>query len=113
MAFRQHGGRLVNNLVSHNLRERDGSPQEILAGNLEGAELGWFESVPLGDLHLVGAGLPPVDAGAVVAAGLADRDFDFEARPAARDIGADEVVAPVFADGFESGNPNAWSVVVP
>jgi hypothetical protein len=104
---------LVNNLVSHNLRQRDGNPQAVLAGNLEGAELGWFQSVPQGDLHLVGEALPPVDAGAAVAAGLADRDIDFEARPVARDIGADEVVAALFADGFESGNPNAWSVVVP
>ena len=104
---------LVNNLVTHNLRERDGNPQAVLAGNLEGAELGWFQSVAQGDLHLVGEALPPVDAGAAVAAGLADRDIDLEARPAARDIGADEVVAALFADGFESGGPNAWSVVVP
>ena len=88
---------LVNNLVSHNLRERDGNPQEVvLAGNLAGAELGWFASVPLGDLHLVAAGLPPVDAGTAIAAGLADRDIDLAVRPAARDIGADEVAsAPV------------------
>ena len=104
---------LVNNLVSHNLRERDGNPQAVLAGNLEGAELGWFQSVAQGDLHLVGEALPPVDAGAAVAAGLADHDIDLEARPVARDIGADEVVAALFADGFETGNPNAWSVVVP
>jgi len=104
---------IVNNLVSHNLRERDGNPQEVLAGNLEGAQPGWFQSVPQGDLHLVGGALPPVDAGAAVAAGLADRDIDFEARPAARDIGADEVVPALFADGFESGNPNAWSAVLP
>ncbi len=104
---------VVNNLVSHNLRERDGNPQAVLAGNLEGAQLGWFQSVAQGDLHLVGEALPPVDAGAAVAPGLADRDIDLEARPAARDIGADEFVAALFADGFESGGPNAWSVIVP
>lgn len=104
---------LVNNLVSHNLRERDGNPQEVLAGNLEGAQLSWFQSVAQGDLHLVDEALAPVDAGAAVAAGLADRDLDHEARPAARDIGADEVVPALFADGFESGNPTAWSAVAP
>ena len=104
---------LVNNLVTHNLRARDGSPQAVLAGNLEGAQPGWFQSVAQGDLHLVDEALPPVDAGGAVAAGLADRDFDLEARPAARDIGADEVVAPLFADGFESGSTSAWSAALP
>ena len=41
------------------------------------------------------------------------RDIDLEARTPARDVGADEVVAPLFADGFESGNFNAWSAVAP
>jgi hypothetical protein len=101
---------LLNNLVSHNLRERDGAPQEVLAGNLEGAEPGWFQSVAQGDLHLVGDALPPVGGGAAVAAGVADRDFDLQARPAARDIGADERLTTLFADGFESGTTSAWSV---
>ncbi len=104
---------IVNNLVSHNLRERDGNPQEVLAGNLTAAPASWFQSIPQGDLHLAGETLPPVDAGAAVAAGLADRDIDLAARPAARDIGADEVASPLFADGFESANANAWSAVVP
>ena len=104
---------IVNNLVSHNLRERDGNPQEVLAGNLAAAPASWFQSIPQGDLHLAGETLPPVDAGAAVAAGLADRDIDLAARPAARDIGADEVAWPLFADGFESANANAWSAVVP
>ena len=55
---------IVNNLVSHNLRERDGNPEEVLAGNLAGASPGWFQSIAQGDLHLVGEALPPVDAGA-------------------------------------------------
>jgi hypothetical protein len=104
---------LVNNLVSHNLRERDGSPQETLSGNLTGAPLAWFVAPAAGNLHLASATLPPGDAGAAVPPGWADGDIDLQPRGPGRDVGADEFVAPLFAGGFEVGGTGAWSLVVP
>lgn len=105
--------RIVNNLVSHNLRERDGSPQETLSGNIASAPLSWFVAPATGNLHLAGTSIPPVDAGAAVAAGWADGDIDGQPREPMRDVGADEIVAPLFADGFETGGTAAWSATVP
>lgn len=105
--------RIANNLVSHNLRERDGNPQETLTGNLTAAPLAWFVAPAIGNLHLLSATVPPVDAGAALSPGWADSDIDAQAREALRDVGADEAVAPLFADGFEAGDAQAWSAVVP
>ena len=56
-------------------------------------------------------GSAAIDTGAD--AGISD-DIDGDSRPfgAAPDIGADEF-APLFIDGFESGDASAWSVEVP
>jgi len=44
-----------------------------------------------------------------LAAGVADLDVDGQTREPARDVGADEWLAVIFADGFESGSTSAWA----
>ena len=103
---------VVNDLVTHQLRARDGA-QAVLAGNLDQVPSAWFVSSPAGDLHLAPAGAPAVDAGAAVPGGGPAEDFDLEPRDTAPDVGADELADPVFFDGFESGDTGAWSSTVP
>jgi hypothetical protein len=98
---------VVNNLVSHNLKERDGG-QATLGGNLTGAPSSWFEDIGSGDLHLSGSAIGPVDAGLYLTVGLADLDFDSEIRSDAPDVGADEY-GPLFSDGFETGDVSMWT----
>lgn len=98
---------VTNNLASANLLPRDGG-QAVLAGNVGDCPLAWLADVAAGDLHLTAAAAPAVDAGAPVAPGLADFDFDGEPRDAQPDVGADELGA-IFSDGFESGDVLAWS----
>jgi hypothetical protein len=81
--------RILNNLVSHNLRDRGGSAE--LVTNIENAELAWFEDPSAGDLHLTTAASAAVDAGTPLEAGLCDTDIDGDARDSSPDIGADEV----------------------
>jgi hypothetical protein len=82
---------IVNNLVSHSLRNRDGTAR--LSGNLEGQPLSLFVDGGNGDLHLAEGATVAIDQGVAVAAGLCDDDIDGDARPvgAAPDVGADEV----------------------
>ena len=89
---------ISNNLVSHNLRERDGAAA-ALAGNLENAALSIFADIPAGDLHLTAQAGAAIDQGVPLAAGRCDDDIDGDPRPngAARDIGADESGAPPLA----------------
>ena len=103
---------VANDLVSHNLRARDGA-QATLAGNLDAAPPGWFVSIAAGDLHLAGAALPPVGGGVALPPGVAGDDFDGQPRDAGPDVGADELRVPLFSDGFESGDTSAWSAAVP
>ena len=103
---------VVNDLVTHNLRPRDGA-QATLAGNLESAPAAWFVAIAGGDLHLAGPALPPVGAGVELPPGVAGDDFDGQPRDAGPDVGADEVRVVLFADGFESGDASAWSAAVP
>ena len=94
--FENTQAQIANNLVSHNLRERDGGAA-ALAGNLAGAPLSLFADGAGGDLHLAPAAAVAIDRGAALAAGVCDDDIDGDARPlgAARDIGADEYgIAP-------------------
>lgn len=99
---------VTNDLVSHNLRPRDGA-QANLAGNIQDAPTTWFRSVAEGDLHLRTGTLPPIGAGAAVGPGIADGDVDLQPRTPPRDVGADEWSPLLFADGFESGGTTAWS----
>lgn len=102
---------LANNLVSHNLRPRDGGVAQQQS-NLDHAPLGWFADVAGGDLHLSALAGAAIGGGAALAAGVADFDIDRQWRPgvgAPPDVGADEFSPPLLADGFESGNAGAWS----
>ncbi len=86
---------LVNNLVSHNLRQRDGATA-TQAGNLINAPLTLFVDGAGGDLHLLPGATAVIDQGVPLAAGLCDDDIDGDPRPIgpARDIGADEYGIP-------------------
>jgi hypothetical protein len=87
---------IINNLVSHNLLERDGATA-YEAGNLEYALLSLFVDGAGGDLHLAETAADAIDQGDALAAGLCDDDFDGDPRPSgpAPDVGADEYVSPV------------------
>jgi hypothetical protein len=93
--FSNTDAEITNNLVSHNLMQRDGATAS-LAGNLEGASLSLFVDGTGGDLHLAGSASWAIDRGVSIAVGLCDDDFDGDARPigSARDIGADEYGVP-------------------
>jgi hypothetical protein len=94
---------LTNNLMSHNLRPRDGATL-TQAGNLENAPATLFvDAVLAGDLHLVDGAAAAIDQGVSVPAGQADQDIDGDLREPARDIGADERSDLIFADGFQPG----------
>ncbi|MEZ4450140.1 MAG: right-handed parallel beta-helix repeat-containing protein [Nannocystaceae bacterium] len=81
---------IKNNLVTHNIKERDGGQAE-LAGNLEGADPSAVVDAGAGDLHLAPAS-PAIDAGVVLAPGACDEDLDEEPRSDGMpDVGADEV----------------------
>jgi hypothetical protein len=82
---------IYNNLVSHNLRQRDGATAS-LGGNLENAPASLFVNAADGDLHLLPAATQAIDQGVALASGACDDDFDGELRPlvSGRDIGADE-----------------------
>jgi hypothetical protein len=85
---------ITNNLVSHNLRERDGASAS-LAGNLEEVPLSLFVDGAGGDLHLVGSASSAIDEGVAISEGLCDDDIDADLRGPARDIGADEYSTPL------------------
>jgi hypothetical protein len=61
-----------------------------------------------------GAAASAVDTGIALEVGLGEWDIDGQARDTSPDVGADEFGLPeIFAGDFESGNPSAWSHVVP
>jgi hypothetical protein len=91
-------GRIANNLVSHNLRPRDGAAPTV-AGNVAGAPASLVVDLPVtGDLHLRSGATAAVDRGVLLPAGLADEDIDREPRDATPDVGADELRVTTFAD---------------
>lgn len=79
---------IVNNLVSHNIVERD-EAQASLAGNLEGQGGEHFQDAGAGELHLVD-GSAAIDAGDPITLEWVTTDFDGELRDAMPDVGADE-----------------------
>jgi len=79
---------LRNNLTTHGIVERDGGSAS-LEGNLADQGLEHFVDPSTGELHLV-AGSLAIDAGVVLAPGVADADFEGEPRDGAPDVGADE-----------------------
>jgi hypothetical protein len=81
---------IANNIVSHNLRPRDGAVA-TLAGNLVNAPGALFvDAVSSGDLHLTPTATAAIDQGAVLTGPVA-WDFDGAPRSGRPDIGADEV----------------------
>jgi hypothetical protein len=80
---------MTNNLVSHNLRQRDNA-QATLAGNISGAPGSSFVDASAGDLHLAVDATAAIGTGAPVPPGDCDDDIDAEPRGAARDVGADQ-----------------------
>ena len=101
-----------NNMVTSVLKSRNGGVAN-LAGNLENVSLVWFEDVPAADLHLTTQAAGAVDQGVLLPAGLADTDIDLQLRDTTPDVGADEYLSHIFADGFESGSDSLWSGTVP
>jgi hypothetical protein len=81
---------IVNNLVTHNLRDRGGTARTF--SNLENQPLSLFVNVPGGDLHLNSTATGAIDQGDTIVAGTCDDDIDSDQRPAGSgyDIGADE-----------------------
>jgi hypothetical protein len=79
-----------NNLVSHNLRDREGTA--VVEGNLSDAPLSWFAAGSSGDLHLDSGATLAIDQAVTLPDGLCEDDFDGDARPIgpAPDVGADE-----------------------
>jgi hypothetical protein len=79
---------IANNLTTHGIIERDGG-QAMLMGNLSDQGTEHFVDAAGGDLHLAD-GSSAIDAGVVLAAGVADEDIDGDARDGSPDVGADE-----------------------
>ncbi|MEW5717717.1 MAG: hypothetical protein AB1817_03740, partial [Chloroflexota bacterium] len=80
---------IINNLVNHTMRERDGATA-TQSGNVTNAQASWFVNAASGDFHLVGTATNAIDRVAAPS-GVTD-DFDGNARPigTASDVGADE-----------------------
>ncbi len=86
---------IVNNLLTHPLRERDGA-SAVQAGNLEGASLDLLKERSDGsdgDLHLAEDAHQAIDQGATVARDACTHDIDGDPRDEHPDIGADEVTS--------------------
>ena len=79
---------ILNNLVTHNLRDRGGTA--VVSGNLDNQPLSHFVNVAHGDLHLQASATAAIDQ-AVSLTAVTD-DVDGHRRPVgpAPDIGADE-----------------------
>ena len=103
---------IANNLASSILKPRN-SAVANLVGNLPDAPLAWFEVIAAGDLHLTAQATGAVDQGVLLPAGSADTDIDGQLRDTTPDVGADEYLSHIFADGFESGTGSIWSRMIP
>ena len=78
---------VVNNLVTHDIKERDGASFS-LAGNLEGAADQFVDMAGF-DLHLA-EGAPAIGAGDDTGVALAPEDIDGDPRATPPDVGADQ-----------------------
>jgi hypothetical protein len=81
---------ITNNLVSHNLRERDGASASLTA-NLDYQPVSLFVDGAGGDLHLAGDATVAIDKGSPIGDSLCNDDIDADLRDIKPDIGADEV----------------------
>ena len=84
---------IINNLVNHTMRERDGAIA-TQSGNVTNAQASWFVDATSGDLHLVPTATSAIDQ-VTAPTGVTD-DYDGDPRPigAASDVGADEYGTP-------------------
>jgi hypothetical protein len=94
--FSNTDAEITNNLVTHNLMERD-SASAVQVGNLEYQPLSLFIDGSGGDLHLASTATVAIDR-VSAPPGVTD-DIDGDARPigAASDVGADEYGVPASA----------------
>jgi len=91
--FPNSDAQIINNLVNHQMRERDGATA-VQIGNLTNASANWFANPGSGDLHLFSTATQAIDQ--VTAPAEVSDDVDGDARPigAASDVGADEYGDP-------------------
>jgi hypothetical protein len=82
------GVKIVNNIATHPLRERDGATGEKL-GNMEQAHLTLFENISSTNMHL-SQNSAAIDSGVQLENGLCDYDIDGDKRDTKPDAGADE-----------------------
>jgi hypothetical protein len=80
---------IANNLVTHDIVQRDGGQAE-LQGNLQGVDTSGFVDIAGNDLHL-SSDSAAIDAGTALRPGLADEDIDGDPRDGSPDVGADEI----------------------
>lgn len=85
------GIEITNNLVTHQLWEREGGASAVQSGNLSIDSLQLFVDGPAGDLHLAPGATAAIDQGVAMADGACSDDIDGEPRDQAPDIGADEL----------------------
>jgi hypothetical protein len=92
---------VLNNLVTHNLRPRDGAVATI-DGNVESAPLSLFVDGQGGDLHLAATAADAIDQAAAPADVVDDLDGDPRPSGLSDDVGADEYAcrrADITCDG--------------
>ena len=82
---------ITNNLVSHNLRERDGASASLTT-NLDYQPVSLFVDGAGGNLHLAENANVAIDKGSPIGENLCNDDIDGDLRDITPDIGADEVV---------------------
>ena len=83
---------IINNLVTHNLRDRGGSDYQ--EGNVAGASLALFVDGMSGDLHLASTATVAIDQVTAPSDALDDIDGDLRPIGSASDVGADEYGIP-------------------
>lgn len=83
---------VANNLVTHNLLERNGG-RAIQGGNIERAPLSWFVNVAEANLRLTADADAAIDRAVPLEVQLTT-DIDGEERGPMADVGADEYVSP-------------------
>lgn len=96
---------VANNLVSHNVLERNGG-RATEGGNVEHAPLSWFVNVADANLRLTADAATAIDRAVPLDAALT-MDIDGETRGAVADVGADEYLAPPVVEPSAGREPTA------
>jgi hypothetical protein len=81
---------VTNNLANAAFKDRGSGATSTAAGNVDTATAANFVDAAQGDLHLSSQAAGIRGAGVSVPAGVCDDDIDGDARPASRDVGADQ-----------------------